>query len=85
MRTKLIIIAITLITIIVSCAKVETKNEINVAISPDFYPFSYTVADSLAGLEIELLKLLEKRMKTTINLHKFYHHNMQKESCYPLV
>jgi len=75
MRNNLIIVVITLIAII-SCAKIEPKTEISVAISPDFYPFSYIASDSLAGLEIELLSLLEKKMKTTFTKHRFYHHDL---------
>ena len=75
MRNNLIIIALTLLTII-SCTKAEVKkSEISVAISPDFFPFSYIVSDSLAGLEIELLNLIEKRLKTTFVTHRFHHHN----------
>jgi len=61
------IVAICLICLI-SCNLPIKKQDINVLIAPDFYPFAYTQADSLQGLEVELLRLLEAKLNARLTI-----------------
>jgi ABC-type amino acid transport substrate-binding protein len=56
---------------IVSCAD-TTKSTVNVAISPDFYPFAFAVSDTLQGIEVELLSHLERRLSARMNITRIH-------------
>jgi len=71
---KILIAVITIITLlnVMSCAEQLRVSELKVAISPDLFPFAFTERDTLRGLEIELLNLIEKRFKVPVNFTAFH-------------
>ena len=54
-----------------SCSKKLNINELKVALSGDYFPFVYTENDTLKGLEIELLNLIEKNLKVPISISEY--------------
>jgi len=67
---KLLFIIIALLCL-VSCKETLKVPELKVAVSPDLFPFTFTERDTLKGLEIELLKLIEKRFRVPVNITTF--------------
>jgi len=60
-----------LLTGILSCSNRINISEIKIALANDFFPFAYTENDTLKGLEIELLNLLEKNLRSTISISTY--------------
>ena len=62
--------------VFISCQKQLNVTEIKVAIATDFFPFAYIENDSLKGLEVELLSLLEKRLRVPFTLSSYNFFNL---------
>ena len=68
----------------ISCNRSLNVSEIKVAIAADLYPFAYTGAgdssatdvETLEGLEIELLALLESRLRVPFNITTYSFSNL---------
>lgn len=56
---------------LISCSKGLKEKELRILIAPDYYPFAYTENDTLRGLEIELLNLLNKRLKVDLKVNQY--------------
>ena len=59
-----------------SCSNRLKVSELKVALASDFYPFAYTESDTLKGMEIELLSLLENRLKVPVKVTVYYFGNL---------
>ena len=57
-----LVVAVVLLSVRLCGSRIK-NSEIKVALSPDIYPFIYTENDTLKGLEVDLLSLLETRLK----------------------
>lgn len=65
-KIKFVLITFIMLICISSCAKKLNVEELRVGVSPDFYPFEYTVNDSLTGLDIELVNLIAESYKIPV-------------------
>jgi polar amino acid transport system substrate-binding protein len=52
-----------------SCKKKNDERIFHALIITDFYPFSYNSIESINGLEIELISLIEKNINAKIEIH----------------
>jgi polar amino acid transport system substrate-binding protein len=75
-RIILISLCFPLLFLLISCNRSLKVSEIKVAVAADFFPFAYTENDSLEGLEIELLSLLESRLRVPFNITTYYFVNL---------
>jgi polar amino acid transport system substrate-binding protein len=70
-NNTIIIVSFLLILSILSCVEYFINEDIHVLVADDFYPFAYSCgADSLKGIEIELLKLIENKITNNIIIHR---------------
>jgi polar amino acid transport system substrate-binding protein len=70
-RYILLSLCILLTFVFISCQRQLNVSEIKVAIATDFFPFAYAENDSLKGLEVELLSLLEMRLRVPFTMTSY--------------
>jgi len=65
---KTLCICLILLLLLTTCNLHLPKQDLHILIAPDFYPFAYTQADTLHGLEVELLDLLKTKLNANLTL-----------------
>jgi len=65
---SIILLAVIFIALIIISHNPKTSTPINVLVASDCPPFAFAKADSLQGLEVELLKLLQDKLRQDLTL-----------------